>query len=381
MQRQLRSRSGNNIPKLQVILAVLSLGLLSCQKDTPGISLRTPELPAQLANYAAPEISPGFWVDQSRFKVTDAGATLGRVLFYDKILSKDNTISCGSCHLQEKAFSDPVQFSAGIDGQMLARHTPSITNVYDDQALFWDGRAKSINDLVLKPVRNHKEMGLDDMEFLVAKINKAPYYEPLFKQAYGDNAINKENIADALGQFLSCMITGQSRYDDISCGNSSFTESESRGSQVFFGEGRCYQCHGGLDFNQRGGFFVIDAFPFGGWEPAANIGLDMEYTDQGMGEFDERFEGVFKVPSLRNVAVTAPYMHDGRFSTLEEVINHYSENIADHPNLASELRDWNTGGPGRLNLSQEDRSALISFLGTLTDENFMHDDKYSDPFK
>jgi len=298
------------------------------------------------------------------------------VLFYDKILSKDNTISCSSCHLQEKAFCDPVQFSSGIDGQILSRHTPSITNIYDDPVLFWDGRAKSVNELVLKPVRNHKEMGLDDMDFLVAKVNKAPYYEPLFKQAYGENAMNKENIADALGQFLSGMITGQSKYDDVSCGESQFTAAETRGSEVFFGEGRCYQCHGGLDFNQRGGFF----FP-GGWEPGANIGLDAEYTDQGMGEFNETLEGVFKIPSLRNVAITAPYMHDGRFATLEEVINHYSENIADHPNLSNELRDWNTGGPGRLNLSQEQKSALISFLSTLTDEKFMHDEKFSDPFK
>jgi cytochrome c peroxidase len=247
--------------------------------------------------------------------------------------------------------------------------------------LFWDGRAKSVKDLVLKPVRNHKEMGLDDMDFLVAKIQKASYYEPLFEEAYGSDAINKENIADALGQFLSSMITGQSKYDEVMAGNAQFTALEQEGSNVFFGEGRCYQCHGGLDFNSRGSFF-IDVFPFGGgWDPAANIGLDEVYTDQGMGEFDQQFEGVFKIPSLRNVAVTPPYMHDGRFASLDEVLNHYSENIADHPNLAGELRDWNTGGPGRLNLSHEDKSALISFLGTLTDEKFMHDPKFSDPFR
>lgn len=362
------------------ILAFAAVVFISCQKEVPSIGLRTPDLPATLANYAKPNISPGFWVDESRFSVTDAGATLGRVLFYDKILSKDNTVSCGSCHLQEKAFADPVQFSSGIEGQMLSRHTPSITNVYDDLILFWDGRAKSLNDLVLKPVRNHKEMGLDDMDFLVAKVKKAPYYEPLFRQAFGENSINKENIADALAQFLSSMVTGNSKYDDVMCGQSQFTEAEQLGSQVFFGEGRCYQCHGGLDFNQRSGFF-IDALPFGGWDPSANIGLDEVYTDQGMGEFEQNREGVFKIPSLRNVAVTAPYMHDGRFATLDEVLTHYSENIANHPNLSSELRDWSTGGPGRLNLSAQSKSALIAFLKTLTDESFMHDEKFSDPFK
>ena len=363
------------------ILAVAMMIHMSCQKESPAITLQLPKLPAQLANYASPDISPAFWIDQSRYKVTDAGATLGRVLFYDRILSKDNSISCGTCHLQSKAFSEPVRFSSGIDGQVMSRHTPSITNVYDDPILFWDGRAKSITDLVLKPVRNHKEMGLDDMDFLVSKVRKAPYYEPLFKQAYGDDAINKQNIADALGQFLSGMITGQSRYDEVMAGTAQFTATEAHGSTVFFGEGRCYQCHGGLDFNNRGSFF-IDIFPFGGgWEPAANTGLDKVYADQGMGEFDQAFEGVFKIPSLRNCGVTAPYMHDGRFSTLEEVVNHYSENIADHPNLANELRDWNTGGPGRLNLSEADKSALIAFLHTLTDENFMHEEKFSDPFK
>lgn len=360
------------------LVGAIAFTLTSCQKDEANVTLRTPNLPTELADYSNPEISAGFWIDPSRYIVSDAGATLGRVLFYDKILSKDNTISCASCHLQEKAFADPVKFSSGINDQVLSRNTPSITNIYDDPILFWDGRAESVTDLVLKPVRNHKEMGLDNMEFLVAKIKKAPYYESLFRQAYGEDAISKENIADALNQFLCAMITGRSKYDEASCGNSSLTDAETRGSQVFFGEGRCYQCHSGLDFNQRGGFF---GGPFGGWEPSANIGLDEVYTDQGMGEFDPALEGVFKIPSLRNVAVTAPYMHDGRFATLEEVINHYSENIADHPNLAFELRDWNSDGPARLNLSTEDKSALIAFLKTLTDESFMHDEKFSDPFK
>jgi cytochrome c peroxidase len=360
-------------------LAFTLLVIVACQKETSDVSLRTPQLPAALANYSKPDVSAGFWVNQSAFNVTDAGATLGRVLFYDKILSRNNTVSCGSCHLQEKAFADPVQFSTGINGQVLSRHTPAITNVYDDPILFWDGRSKTLADLTLKPVRNHREMGLDDMEFMVAKVKKAPYYESLFEQAYGANSINRENIADALRQFLASMVTGSSKYDDINACTDQFTDSELRGQQVFFGEGRCYQCHGGTDFNTRGGF--IDFFPFGGWDPAANIGLDEVYTDQGMGEFDETREGNFKIPSLRNVALTAPYMHDGRFATLEECLDHYSENIANHPNLSSELRDWNTGGPGRLNLSESAKSDLISFLHTLTDEKFIHDEKFSDPFK
>lgn len=367
------------------MLLALSLALLTgCQKDAPAITLRAPELPAQLANYSVPQTSQGFWVDESRYNVTDAGATLGRVLFYDKILSKDNTVACASCHLQEKAFADPVALSTGINGQVLSRHTPAIINIYDDPFLFWDGRAQSVHDLVLKPVRNHKEMGLDDMDFLVAKVQKAHYYPELFKQAFGTNDINKETIADALAQFLSSMISGNSKFDNVMAGQSEFTPSESRGNEIFFGEGRCYQCHSGLDFNTRGGFFIDPGpfFPFGEWgSPSANIGLDKEYTDQGMGEFAPDLEGVFKIPTLRNIALTAPYMHDGRFATLEDCVDHYSDNIADHDNLAFELQDWERGGPMRLNLSPADKSALVSFLRTLTDESFMHDEKFASPFK
>jgi cytochrome c peroxidase len=365
------------------VLALAGVLFISCQQDAPAISLRAPQLPAQLANYSAPVTSEGFWIDESKFRVTDAGATLGRVLFYDKILSKDNTISCGSCHLQEKAFADPVAFSTGIKGQILSRNTPAILNIYDDPFLFWDGRAKSVTDLVLKPVRNHKEMGLDDMDFLVQKIRKAPYYAPLFEQAFGSDAINGEKIADALTQFLCSMISGNSKYDEFMAGKAQLTEVEQQGSNIFFGEGRCYQCHSGLDFNSRGGFFIdFDPnFPFGGWgDPSANIGLDKEYADQGMGEFAPEREGVFKIPSLRNIAQTGPYMHDGRFATLEEVVSHYSDNIADHENLASELQDWNLGGPMRLNLSTEQKSALVSFLGTLTDADLVREEKYADPF-
>ncbi len=371
MQRQLLSIA---------ILAALGAMMTGCQQDAPAIELKAPELPVQLANYSKPDISPTYFLYPSRYHVTDAGATLGRVLFYDKILSRDNTVSCGSCHLQEHAFSDVTALSRGIDGQMLTRNTPAITNVYDDPFLFWDGRVTSLKDLVLKPIRNHREMGLDNMDFLMAKISKAPYYAALYEQAYGKDGMTAENTADALAQFLSSMISGHSKYDDVMAGTAQFTQAEQQGSDVFFGEGRCYLCHAGIDFNARGGF--TDPIFINGWPvPAANIGLDKVYTDHGMGEFDASKEGVFKIPSLRNVAMTAPYMHDGRFATLDDVIAHYSDHIADHPNLASELRDWSTGEPMRLNLSEQSRSASIAFLNTLTDESIMNDQKFSDPFK
>ena len=360
---------------------ILSLALISsfglfvaCNDEQPLIIAPEPTLPTALANYTEPAISGNFWVDQSKFNVSDAGATLGRVLFYDKILSKTNKVSCGSCHDQSVGFSDPVALSSGVHEQILTRHTPAIVNAYDDQMLFWDGRVKSLEELVLKPVRNHKEMGLDNMEFLLAKLKKAKYYPALFKDAFGTPEISQERIADAMAQFVRSMVSARSKFDKVMAGEEQFTSLEEQGQSVFFGEGRCYNCHLGQDFNERGGFF------FGWAKPQANIGLDEEYLDPGVGAFNPDQVGEFKIPSLRNVAVTAPYMHDGRFNTLHEVINHYNNEIADHDNLAFELRDWQTDGPARLGLEEHEVTALIRFLETLTDYEYLKDERFSDPF-
>ena len=359
--------------KLTFVLAVIII--TSCTDKESLIYAPEPVLPVQVANYAEPEHSTSFWIDESLYQVTDAGATLGRVLFYDKILSKNNRVSCGSCHAQEVGFADPVPFSEGINAQILSRHTPAISNCYDDEFLFWDGRAGTLHELALKPIRNHKEMGLDETDFMIAKINKAPYYNALFESAFGDNEVTEDRIANAMAQFISSMISANSKFDRANAGDEALSQVEEQGRNIFFGEGRCYQCHSGLDFNVRGGFF-------GGWGPSrANIGLDQEYADNGFGVFDPKIEGEFKIPTLRNIAKTAPYMHDGRFATLNDVVNHYNKNIADHPNLAFELRDWNTDGPARLGLDEAQVNALIKFLETLTDEDFLSDAKFADPFE
>jgi cytochrome c peroxidase len=359
--------------KLTVALTVLLFA--SCTDKESLVYAPEPTLPTQVANYATPDHSTSFWIDESLYSVTDEGATLGRVLFYDKILSKNNRVSCGSCHSQQVGFADPVPFSEGINAQILTRHTPAISNCYNDEFLFWDGRAGNLHELALKPIRNHKEMGLDETDFMIAKINKAPYYDALFNAAFGDSEVTEDRIANAMAQFLSSMISGDSKFDRANAGEVIFSQVEDQGRNVFFGEGRCYQCHSGLDFNVRGGFF-------GGWGPSrANIGLDEEYADNGFGVFDPQIEGEFKIPTLRNIANTAPYMHDGRFETLHDVVNHYNKNIADHPNLSVELRDWDTNGPARLGLDEAQVNALIKFLQTLTDEVYLNDSKFSDPFE
>ena len=154
---------------------------------------------------------------------------------------------------------------------------------------------------------------------------------------------------------------------------------------IFFGEGTCYNCHSGPDFNDRGGFFFDPLFPpngggFGWAQDIADIGLDKTYTDVGMGVFDEALVGVFKIPSLRNVGLTAPYMHDGRFETLEEVVEHYNSGIQRSPNLDNLFKTWDTGETIRLGLSEHQKTALVAFLHSLTDESYMADERFTDPF-
>jgi cytochrome c peroxidase len=370
------------------LLTLLSLCLLfvliSCQQDDFHTAIDYPVLPASSYDYSPKWGGTHSHMVGNDLGITDAGATLGRVLFYDKILSIDNTVSCGSCHHQSLAFSDQARLSEGIDQQVTDRNAPPISNLYDDNLLFWDGRSTSLEDLVLRPVRNHKEMGMENMDFLVAKIKAAPYYADLFTKAYGDAEVTTTRVTQAMAQFIKSMIGCDSDMDRHQANGQALSPLAQAGMDVFFGEGTCYQCHSGPDFNDRGGFFDPFFPPNGqgfGWaQDIADIGLDKEYTDVGMGVFDQALVGVFKIPSLRNVALTAPYMHDGRFATLEDVVNHYNEGIQRSPNLDNVFKSWDTGDAIKLGLSDTQKSALVAFLHTLTDERYMNDERFSDPF-
>ena len=372
---------------LQTLLSLCLLTvMISCQEDAFKTNVQFPVLPEANYSYAPKWGGMHSHMVGQDLGITDAGATLGRVLFYDKILSINNTVSCGSCHHQSIGFSDQVQFSAGIDQQVTDRNAPSISNLYDDNLLFWDGRSTTIKDLVLQPVRNHKEMGMENMDFLVAKIKAAPYYEELFTNAYGSKDVTSDKIADAMTQFIKSMIGCDSEMDKMQASGTPLSPQAEEGRTIFFGKGTCYNCHSGPDFNDRGGFFVDPFFPpngggFGWSQDIADIGLDEVYTDVGMGVFDQALVGVFKIPSLRNVAMTAPYMHDGRFATLEDVVNHYNSGIKRSPNLDNVFKSWDTGETIKLGLTDGEKSALVAFLHTLTDEQYAYDERFSDPFQ
>ncbi len=373
---------------MKPFLTLLSLCTLfvltSCQKDSFQTKIEHPVLPETSYDYTPKWGGMHNHMAGQDLGITDAGATLGRVLFYDKILSIDNTVSCGSCHHQDIGFSDQARVSQGIDHQVTDRNAPSISNLYDDNLLFWDGRSTSLNDLVLQPVRNHKEMGMENMDFLVTKIKAAPYYQELFTKAYGDTEVTSERVADAMAQFVRSMIGCDSEMDRQFNSGQPLSAQAEEGRNIFFGKGTCYNCHSGPDFNDRGGFFDPFFPPNGGgfgWaQDIADIGLDEEYTDVGMGVFDPKLVGVFKIPSLRNVAMTAPYMHDGRFATLEEVVNHYNNGIRKSPNLDNIFKSWDTGDAIKLGLSEGEVSSLVAFLHSLTDENYMNDERFTDPF-
>ncbi len=344
---------------------------------------RTLNLPTTSFNYAN-IVLPAYFLNNdlrnedntpANNPITDAGATLGRVLFYDKNLSANNTISCASCHIQENGFSDPNTFSVGFEGGLTGRNSMGLANAkfYDNGRFFWDERASSLEEQVLMPIQDAVEMGLT-LDELQTKIASEDYYRILFRRAFGDENVTSERISLALAQFIRSMVSYQSKFDEglAQTGNSmqnfpNFTASENLGKNLFFSNRtRCSDCH---DTNA----FVGDR--------ARNNGLDAVLTDLGVagvtGNNGDR--GEFKTGSLRNIELTGPYMHDGRFATLGEVIDHYDTGVVNSGDLDNRLRVGG-GQVRRLNLNATERQALIDFLLTLTDNNFITDEKYSNPF-
>lgn len=315
--------------------------------------------------------------------ITNHGATLGRVLFYDKQLSANSTIACASCHKQDKGFSDDLKLSVGFNGGKTGRHSMSLLNAryYQRGRFFWDERASTLEEQVLMPFQDTVEMGMT-LAQVVSKVKAQPFYPALFLKAFGSEEISSPKIAKALAQFVRSMVSYTSKYDigraqvaNPGAMFPNFTPEENMGKNIFFqpiqnGGAACFGCH------------TTEAFIGANIGPQNN-GLDAtSTTDLGAGAVfpNPNFVGKFKTNSLRNIELSAPYMHDGRFATLEEVIEHYNSGIKAHPNLAPPLKDPN-GNPIRLNLTQAQKSALLAFLKTLTDNTIASDPKWSNPFK
>jgi cytochrome c peroxidase len=296
--------------------------------------------------------------------VTDAGATLGRVLFYDTRLSANDRVSCASCHQQAFGFADTARFSRGVNGALTRRHSMALVNIrfYQPGRFFRDERAATLEEQTLVPIQDSLEMGLS-LERLEARLRSVRFYPPLFRAAYGTPDITAERVARALAQFVRSLVSNRARIDSVFRGGGPpnlalLSAQEREGRQLFVGQAGCTRCHrtNGLELDH------VD-----------NIGLDAQDADTGAGN------GAFKAPSLRNVAIHPPYMHDGRFATLQEVVDFYDHGIQDNVHLDRRLRAPD-GTPLRLHLSPAQRDALVAYIGTFTDEAFLHDERFADPF-
>jgi cytochrome c peroxidase len=293
--------------------------------------------------------------------LTEQGVELGRRLFNDPLLSVNGKQSCASCHQAEAAFAEAgKRFSAGAEGQFGTRNAMSLANLAWQNSFFWDGRAGSLREQVLQPIQNPNEMH-ESLTNVVAKLARADY-APLFFRAFGTAEITADRMARALEQFLLTRTAHTAKFDQVLLGREEFTAEERRGFELFHTEydprrgqfgADCFHCHGGPLFSD---------FAF------HNNGLDAEDAAKDPGRFlvttNRADRAKFKTPSLRNVAVTAPYMHDGRFATLAEAVAHYATGVRRSATLDPNLAKHPDGG---VPLTAEDQRALVAFLGTLTD--------------
>jgi len=357
------------------ILLILACAAVfaSCKKDQGTSSNSTVYLDLPQETYK-------YWDAAYNSESSNNKATLGRVLFYDQHLSLNNSISCASCHRQANAFADNVALSRGYENKLTGRNSMAIENLQSgpltfvptgklsNGTLFWDGRENDIQSLVTKPISNHIEMGIADVSVLPQKLAALPYYKDLFTKAFGDENITIDRMTEAMFYFMTAIRTDKTRFDAYRQGAGQLTALELSGLNLFTGTYNCGNCH------------HVDGFAYSSMD-FMDIGLDYNGRDKGKGAITGLASdmGRFKIPNLRNVALTAPYMHDGRFATLDDVLEHYSHNIQNDANLDDRLKI--NGQPMRMNITTQDKQAIIAFLNTLTDYNMVTDPKFSNPFK
>lgn len=353
--------------RLLVLLLLLLAYVFACQteiKQQAAVAPYSLELPADVIAMQIPADNP----------LTTIGVDLGRRLFYDPILSADSTQACVSCHQQNLAFTDGQKLSLGVKGLLGARNAMSLVNVglYHD-GLFWDGRTPTLEAQSLHPITDEKELAGTWSEIL-DRISNHSDYPARFKAAFGVKnplEIDAIHVAKALAQFERTLISFNSKFDQVQNGTADFTIAEQRGWTIFFDassdlpHAECNHCH--VD-----PLFTTLAFENNGLEVVANLDA---YLDKGRGAVTQnRYDnGKFRVPTLRNIALTAPYMHDGRFETLEEVIDHYVSGGHFSENVSPNVR--------KLDLSAADKADLLAFLHTLTDTTLVNNPAFSNPFE
>jgi cytochrome c peroxidase len=353
----------------QILFLVVIFSLLSCRKEKVGYEA-TPyklDIPSHFPDMIIPSDNP----------MTVEGVELGRYLFYEKRLSGDNTMNCATCHMPEHGFSDNNQFSTGIDGIQGTRQSMALINLGWENFFFWDGRETTLESQILGPVPNPIEMH-QSWKDAAEKLNADIVYRNRFFRAFNEEGIDSTKVSKAIAQFIRTMISSESKYDVMYKyeNNMSLTASEQAIFQTVDNEewagydlfkslngADCFHCHNG---------------PLMRVKKFSNNGLDVTFSDNGRGAItgNSNDHGKFKVPTLRNIALTAPYMHDGRFATLDDVIEHYSSGVVNSSTIDPLIEYASQGG---VQLDAQEKYLLKKFLLTLTDYNFINNPKFKDP--
>lgn len=353
-------------------LFILALIIVACNKKDPVEEPATYDptpYELEIGDFPTPDLP----LDNP---LTIAGVQLGRMLFYEPMLSKDGSQACADCHKQEEVFSDMRQFSIGVEELPGKRQAMVVMNLaWHQNGMFWDGRAPKVRDQSLKPIQDPLEMN-ETLPNAVAKLSADKKYTDQFTRAFGDATITPERMSLAMEQFMLTMVSNNAKYDRYLRGEVTLTAAEERGRVIFFTEfdpfgsskgGECFHCHAGHNFTN-------DEF--------MNNGLDTEAEQQDSGRMnvtmDVADKAKFKTPSLRNIELSGPYMHDGRFTSLEQVIDHYDHGVKNSPNVEG-LLHYNLD-PGGLQMSPQDKADLVAFLKTLTDQEFLNNPDYKTPF-
>lgn len=353
--QQFRSRKQ---PLLRILFAVLMMVMNSCSDEFEGEPVdRNEAYPLEIPGYF-----PEMTFDLTGNPVTVNGVALGKKLFYDGRLSGNNTISCGFCHIQEYAFTHHGHtVSHGINDRLGIRNAPPIQNMAFLKNYTWDGVSHNLDERSLVPITTDFEMD-SNMPEVVSKLNADSQYKRLFKEAFGEEQITGKKILQALSQFMVTMISADSKYDRYKKGLTDFTADEKQGMALF--NNKCASCHSGELFTDQ---------------TFRNTGMyyNPQLDDRGRYRvtLDWNDNMKFRVPSLRNVEFTAPYMHDGRLYTLDAVLNFYSDHVENQPNLDPQLKQNGTVG---IPMTGQEKQLIIAFLKTLSDQNFISNPKFSE---
>jgi cytochrome c peroxidase len=327
--------------------------VISCQKEQPTISA------IDTFTFDQPSHFPKTIYSYTNNPLTKTGFELGRLLFYDPILSVDSSISCSSCHAQPHGFADHnIPLSKGVHGKFGPRNAPALMNLAWSPTFMWDGGVNHLEVQPLVPLTSEHEMG-ETMANIVMKLNRNEFYKKKFKEAFNVYEISDQKLLHALAQFTSMLVSANSKYDQVKLGKASFTEKEQRGYQLF--KSYCNSCHTEplfTDYSYR------------------NSGLEANIIDIGVEKVtqDPSDRGKFKVPTLRNVEFTYPYMHDGRFANLREVVKFKTNGIQHSPTTDPLIKN---GFP----LTSADQSDLVEFLKTLSDFSYIGNTKYAEPIR